>query len=144
MGKSIVVGLRLQRVWRRRPCGAQNGTLGWRSRFDSSDDRLGHLRGREFTAEVRREIAIGKCAFDGGADRGGGFFLAEPVEHHGRTENRAGGIRDALPGDIRRRPVHRLEERRVAALGIEIRRGIQAEAAGDPAGEIAEDVAEEV
>ena len=70
--------------------------------------------------------------------------FAEPVEHHRRAENRASGVRDALSGDVWRRAVHRLEQRRRAALRVEIRRWVQPEAAGDAAGQIAEDVAEEV
>ena len=76
--------------------------------------------------------------------RDGGVRFSEPVEHHRAAQHGAGRVGHALPGDVGRRAVHRFEQRRRRALGIEVRRRIQAEAAGDPAGQVAQDVAEQV
>ena len=52
----------------------------------------------------------------------------------------------ALPGagDVGRRAVHRLEQRRAGAVGVEVGRRRQPDAAGDGAGQVGEDVAEQV
>ena len=66
------------------------------------------------------------------------------LKHHGGAEDRARRVGDPFPGDVRRRAVDGLEERRTTPLGIEIGRRVQPQAAGDPARQVAEDVAEEI
>ena len=73
-----------------------------------------------------------------------GFDLAEMFEHHRARPDLADRIGDALPGDIRRRAVHRLEHRRKFALGIDIAGRRDADRAGTGRAEIGENVAEQV
>ena len=69
---------------------------------------------------------------------------AEVVEHQGDGPDRGDRVGDALPGDIRRGTVDRLEHARFPPLGVDVGAGGDAHAAGEGAAEIGEDVAEEV
>ena len=60
------------------------------------------------------------------------------------SQDRGGGVGDALSGDVRGRAVDGLEHGRCGASGIDVAAGSQADAAGDGAGEVGDDVAEEV
>ena len=62
------------------------------------------------------QLRIGQHLLDRGDDRGGGVLLAEMLQHHRARPDLADRIGDALPGDVRRRAVHRLEHRRKIAL----------------------------
>ena len=53
-------------------------------------------------------------------------------------------VGDALAGDVVGGAVHRLEERRPGAGRVEVGRGGEADAAADGAGQVGQDVAEEV
>ena len=69
-------------------------------------------------------------------------FQPDGVEHHRRRQDRAHGVRDVLSRERRRRPVHRLEERRAAR--VDVARGGHAEAALQRPADVGDDVAEEV
>ena len=79
---------------------------------------------------------------DGGFD-GGGFLLevGGVAEHHGGGEDRAEGVGFSRARNVWGRAMHRFEEVDLAADGG---RGEHAEGAGDDAGFVGEDVAEEV
>ena len=73
-----------------------------------------------------------------------GVVLAQMLEHErGRVD---GGQRvgDPLAGDVVRRAVDRLEERRARASRVEVGGGGEADAAADRAGQVGQDVPEEV
>src|SRR5262249_26139613 len=53
-------------------------------------------------------------------DGAAGFLLAEMVEHHGARPDLADGIGDALPGNVGRGAVNRLEHGRVLAFRIDV------------------------
>ena len=84
----------------------------------------------------------GSPAADGPKRRGVGF--AEVLEHHHGAQDGGHGIRRPGPDDVGGRAVHRLEQRRTGAGGVEVGRGGHADAAGDGTGEVGEDVAEQV
>src|SRR6185437_7712989 len=81
---------------------------------------------------------------DRGHDPGGGLRLAEVVEHHRPGPDGANWIRDALPGDVRRGAVHRLEEARPGAVGGDVRARGQPHAALDGGADVGDYVAEQV
>src|SRR5438105_9748702 len=66
---------------------------------------------------------------------------ADVVQHHRRREHLRGGVRDALPGDIGRRAVDRLEDRRVLA---HVRARREPQPSYQARGLVREDVAEQV
>ena len=70
--------------------------------------------------------------------------LAEVLEHQRCAPDGAGGVRDALAGDVRRRAVHGLEHARHVGARSDVRAGRHAHAALDGGREVGEDVAEEV
>src|SRR5262245_63906544 len=66
------------------------------------------------------------------------------LEQHGGGQDRGGGVRLALAGDVGGRTVHRLEHARRRAVGVDVAAGGQPDAAGDRGGEVGDDVAEQV
>jgi hypothetical protein len=76
--------------------------------------------------------------------RPGGSGLAEVLEHQRARPHRAERVGDPAAGDVRRRAVHGLEHRREVALGVEVGRRRDPDAARHGRGEVAEDVAEQV
>ena len=76
------------------------------------------------------------------ARRGG--RLAEVIEHEDGAPDRAARVRDALTGDVGRRAVHRLEQRRHVAARAEVGARRHAHAALQGGAEVGQDVAEEV
>ena len=98
------------------------------------------------TSEVERvasprsatSAATARCTFAAGS------ALPEVVEQECDGEDRGGGVGDALPGDVGCRAVDRLEHAGESAVGVDVARGRQADAAADRAGQVGEDVAEEV
>jgi hypothetical protein len=62
------------------------------------------------------------------------------VEHQGGAADGSDRVADALPGDVRRGAVHRFEHRREPALRVEVGTGGEAEAAGQGAAQVGEDV----
>ena len=79
--------------------------------------RIGHRlaagRGVGRATEIAgAQFLLGKHALDRLDDGGRGFALAEMLEHHRPRPDLADRIGDVLPGDIRRRAVHRLEHGR--------------------------------
>ena len=79
------------------------------------EDCVGELRGSVRSAQVRRaHLACGQNRADGLFHFARGRGLIQMVEHHGRAQDRGQRIHHALPGDVRRGAVHRLEHRRKA------------------------------
>ena len=70
--------------------------------------------------------------------------VAEEVEHQRARPDLADRIGDALAGDVGRGAVHRLEQRRIRALGIEVGRRRDADRAAHGGPEVGQDVAEQV
>src|SRR4029077_18102106 len=96
-------------------------------------------------AEIARaRFRIGQHLLDRLDDRGGGFRLAEMIEHHRGRPDLPDRVGDALTGDVRRRAVHRLEHGRVFALRIDVAAGRNADRAGAGRAEVGEDIAEQV
>ena len=112
--------------------------------FHPLGNRRRQFRRGQLPAQVLSQISVGKCLLHRPADRRRSLVLPQPIEHHGRAEDRTRGIGDPFAGDVRRGTVNGLEERRKAPLGIEIGRRVQPQAAGDSARQVAEDVAEEI
>src|SRR3984893_6588812 len=88
-----------------------------------SADRRRYCRtevvGPGIAAEIgRARAALGEHFGDGALDGRGRRGLTEMVEHHCARPDLADRVGDAAAGDVRRRTVHRLEHRRVVALGV--------------------------
>ena len=140
----------------RNPCRARGAPTA-RNRFDRHDlDKRRSFRfaaiARPRSAVVARAAEVGRLrrrrvrqhALDRRDDRGRRLAVAEEVEHQRARPDLADRIGDALAGDVGRRAVHRLEQRREVALGIEVGRRRDADRAADGRAEIGQDVAEEV
>ena len=96
-------------------------------------------------ADVRRQDAVAPVTcLHRRISRVGGLGLAEMLEHLRGGPERGDRVGDALAGDVEGRAVDRLEHRREAALGIDIGGRRDAEAAGQRAGEIGQDVGVQV
>ena len=96
-------------------------------------------------AEIpRAQRAFAERALDRADDRCRGVLLAEMLQHHRAGPDHADRIGDALPRDIGRRAVHRLEHRREIAVRIDVARRRDADGAGAGRAEIGEDVAEQI
>jgi len=107
-----------------------------------TDDGVGERFGGRRSAEVG-----GPALVDGtphGSVEDGRFPGASEavLEQERDGEEHRGRVGDAAPGDVRRRPVHGLEQAR--PFVAEARRGRQAEPAGDGGCEVGEDVPEHV
>jgi hypothetical protein len=70
--------------------------------------------------------------------------MTEEVEHHRARPDHRDRVRDVAAIDVRRRAVHRLEQRRELALGVQVGRRCQADRAGTRWPQVGEDVAEQV
>ena len=70
----------------------------------------------------------------------------DPRWSSSRATERIAAVGSAMrcPGDVGSRTVHRLEHAGERAVGVDVARGRQADAAADRAGQVGEDVAEEV
>ncbi len=68
----------------------------------------------------------------------------EVIEQQGDGEDRGRGIGLLLARDVGRRSVHGLEHRGERAVGVDVPRSGETDASGDGAGQVGEDVAEEV
>src|SRR6185295_386881 len=71
-------------------------------------------------------------------------LVSEEVEHQRTRPDLADRIRNALARDVGRGAMNRLEQRRILALRIEVRRRGNADRAAHRGAEIRQDVAEEV
>ena len=89
-------------------------------------------------------VRIGDDLLDGGDDRGGGLAVTEMVEHHGSRPDLPDRVGDSLARDIGRRSVHRFEHRGVVALGVDVGRRRDANAAGHRRPEIGKNVAKQI
>src|SRR5688572_4629040 len=92
-------------------------------RIDASErfcDGLTEVRGGSLAAEVRRLRSLREHGLDRLEHCGTGVLATEMVEHHRAGPDLANRVRDLLPIDVRRRAVHRLEQRRVDALGVQV------------------------
>ena len=74
----------------------------------------------------------------------GGRGLAQIVQHEGGRADGGGRIGPAGTGDVMRGAVHRLEQGRAGARRVEVGRGGVADPPGHRAGQIGDDVAEQV
>ena len=121
------------------------GVMGIRYCLSGAGRRAGQRRARgDRVADLGRGAGDVVGLVDGfpySVGRGG---LAEELEHHRRGDDRGPRVGLPLPGDVGRRAVHRLEHRRPGAGRVEVGRRGPADAAGDRAAEVGEDVAEEV
>ena len=73
-------------------------------------------------------------------------FLGETtvIQQQRDRENRRGRIGDALAGDVRSRPVYRLEHRRKTTVGVDVAARGQADPPGDRRSQVGQDVTEQV
>ena len=74
-----------------------------------------NLRGGAPPRVHRAGVALLKHVVDRSPDARSGHGLSQVVQHHTRRKQEARGVGDPLAGDVRRRAVHRLEDRRVGA-----------------------------
>ena len=88
-----------------------------------------------------RHFAFGEDALDRAFDLVGGFLFFEIAEHEDRAEDQRRRVGEAFAGDVGRGAVDGFEHGRVVA-DVGARR--EAEAADQAAGEIGDDVAEQV
>src|ERR1700685_3167633 len=106
---------------------------------DPADELIAELCARAGSAQVGRYDAVGYGAADGGGDPFGLGAVPEMIEQHRGTRPRADGVGDALPGDVRRRAVNRLEHAGRAALRVQVRAAPEAEAARQRAAQVGQD-----
>src|SRR5690606_12236298 len=102
-------------------------------------DAGGAPRGERRIRRARRQVVL-----DRGADRGGGLDVAEVVQQQRDREHGRGGVGLVLAGDVGGGAVHGLEHRGEGAGGVHVPARREADAAADGAGEVGDDVAEEV
>ena len=96
-------------------------------------------------SRVRGARGVGEHALDRRDDRRAPPRLVpEELEHHRARPDLADRIGDALSRDVRRRAVHRLEQRRERPLGIDVRRRRDADRAANRGTEVGQDVAEQI
>src|SRR5690606_24159972 len=88
--------------------------------------------------------ALGEVGGDRVLDAYGLLGVPEVVQQERDREDRRRRVGLALARDVGRRAVHRLEHRRRGAVGVDVGRRGQADAAGDRGGLVGEDVTEEV
>ena len=70
--------------------------------------------------------------------------FAQVLQHHHAAPEGADRVGQALAHDVEGRAVDRLEHRRVAALGVDVAGGRDAQAAGQRGGQVAQDVGMQV
>src|SRR5436190_22792535 len=98
---------------------------------------LRHLLGRRLAAEIRRPyFSAGDDPLDRPKKAVVELALAEMVEHQRTGPDGPDWIGDAFARDVRGGTVDRLEHRRMAPLGIDVRSRRDAEAAGDRRAEV--------
>src|SRR6185436_8564178 len=102
------------------------------------------LRGARLALHVGRVRAVDDHLLDGAHDVRRRFRMAEMLEHQRAGPDGGERVGDLLAGDVRRRAVHRLEDRRVEPFRIDVARGGDADRAGGRGAEIRKDVAEQV
>src|ERR1700731_4317977 len=96
-----------------------SGRRGKAGAADRGGDRGAEVLGPGVAAEIgRARAALGENLGDGALDGRGRRGLTEMVEHHCARPDLADRVGDPAAGNVRRRTVHRLEHRRVVALGI--------------------------
>src|SRR5260370_21756086 len=89
--------------------------------IDGLRNRLAAREGIGVAAEVAgAQRLLAEHALDRVYDGAAGVLLAEVVEHHGARPDLADGIGDALPGNVGRGAVNRLEHRRVLAFRVDV------------------------
>src|SRR6185312_10493024 len=98
--------------------------------------------GPQRPADIGRHLVLADGPGDGRVDRR--RFLRHPqrLEHQRRGRDRPDRVGDVLPGELRRRAVHRLEHRRLPRMDVARRR--HAETALEGRTEVGHDVAEQV
>src|SRR5438093_1686898 len=119
--------------------------VGWPQRAHGLLEPAGHspgeLSGRSTASQILgANVVLHDRRFERPAQAARGLDLADMVEHHRGGEQLGRGIRDALPRDVRRRAVYRLEDRRVLA---DVRPRRQPEPAYEPRRLVGEDVPEQ-
>src|SRR3954454_10613155 len=82
---------------------------------DPGGDGVTDLTGRAYGA-----AAVGEVGLDCGLHLAGRLLVAQVVEQHRDREDRGGGICLALPGDVRRAAVDRLEHRRRRTVRVDV------------------------
>ena len=111
------------------------------SRRDRRAYRFGHLRHRGGPSQIARvQRRVRGDGLDGCHKRSRGFGLAQVLEQHDATPERADRIGDALAHDVEGRSVNRLEHRWIAPLGIDVAGWGDPQAAGERRRQIAQDV----
>ena len=83
---------------------------------------------------------VGGDGFDGAHQHCGRLVLAQMFQHHHARPEGADRVGEALAHDVEGRAVDRFEHRWVAAFGIDIAGGRDAETAGQGGGEIGKDI----
>jgi tryptophan 2,3-dioxygenase len=87
---------------------------------------------------------VGRDLLDGAHHLLGGLELAQVLQQHHHRPEGAHRVGQALAHDVEGRAVDRLEHRRVAALGVDVAGGRDAQAAGQRRGQVAQDVGVQV
>ncbi|SVK54236.1 Uncharacterised protein [Acinetobacter baumannii] len=73
-----------------------------------------------------------------------GIAVAEEVQHHRAAPDHGDRVGDVFAENVRRRAVHRLEQRREIAFRVQVGRGGDADGAGAGRAEIRQNIAEQV
>ena len=94
------------------------------------------------TAEIGSGDVVMESGFDGVFEGGGFFMPGEEIKEHAGGEDRAEGIGNSLPCDVRGGTVDRFEER--SAAGMNVAGGCEAESTGELGGKVGDDVAEKI
>ena len=106
---------------------------------DARRNRVADLGGRPLGRPTLGHVGVHGCL-----DAGGVVGAAQVVEQQRHGGDGGGGVSHPETGDVGRRAVHGLEHRRELTGRVDVARGGQADAAGDCAGEVGDDVAEQV
>src|SRR5215471_2860288 len=122
------------------PCGSYLATTSG----DRVGDRGSRLNSLRAAAQIRRARSISKHALDGAHDSCSSLRVTKMLEHHRARPDLPDGIGNAFTCDIRCGAMHGLEQRRVFAFGIDVRRWRDADRAAHGRAEIGQDVAEQV
>src|SRR5437660_1040177 len=80
---------------------------------DRLRDGLAHLFRARLPTHVARSRTFANHRLDRAHDGLARLLVTEVLEHHRARPDLPHRVRDPLPGDVRRGPVHRLEHRRV-------------------------------
>src|SRR5215471_18376325 len=100
------------------PCGSYLATTSG----DRVGDRGSRLNSLRAAAQIRRARSISKHALDGAHDSCSSLRVTKMLEHHRARPDLPDGIGNAFTCDIRCGAMHGLEQRRVFAFGIDVRR----------------------